>query len=146
MASFNEEDNNPEIILGTYRRMTSECQQLTAKIGELNLEKDEYKLVMDTLEKLEDERKAYQLIGGILAESKVSEVKPTVSKNFEGITVLLEKLNENLTQKDTERKAYKEKHGIMTQEEKEQEMKRKAREAEREAKAGAAASKAVAAK
>lgn len=40
---------------------------------------------------------------------------------------LLKKLDESLKSKDAERKAYKEKHGIMTQEEREAMMKRQAK-------------------
>jgi hypothetical protein len=40
---------------------------------------------------------------------------------------MLEKLDQSLKAKDTERKAYKEKHGIMTQEERERMMKNQAR-------------------
>jgi prefoldin subunit 2 len=121
------EDDNPQEILSKYRQMTSECQQITGKIGELNLDKDEHKLVDDTLEKLESGRKTYRLIGGVLVESTVGEVGPLVKNNLEGITTILTKLDESLKEKDAERKAYKEKHGIMTQEERDNEMKRQQR-------------------
>ena len=48
------------------------------KINELNLEKDEHKLVNETLEKLEDSRKAYRLIGGVLVETKVGDIAPLI--------------------------------------------------------------------
>ena len=118
------EDDNPQEILSNYRKMTSECQQITGKIGELNLDKDEHKLVNDTLEKLESGRKTYRLIGGVLVESTVGEVGPLVKNNLEGISTILTKLDESLKEKDAERKAYKEKHGIMTQEERDNEMKK----------------------
>lgn len=121
------EDDNPQEILSKYRQMTSECQQITGKIGELNLDKEEHKLVDDTLEKLESGRKTYRLIGGVLVESTVGEVGPLVKNNLEGITTILTKLDESLKEKDAERKAYKEKHGIMTQEERDNEMKRQQR-------------------
>ena len=121
------EDDNPQEILSKYRQMTSECQQITGKIGELNLDKDEHKLVDDTLEKLESGRKTYRLIGGVLVESTVGEVGPLVKNNLEGISTILTKLDESLKEKDAERKAYKEKHGIMTQEERDNEMKRQQR-------------------
>ena len=122
-----------KVILSKYRKMTSECQQITGKIGELNLDKDEHKLVNETLEKLESGRKTYRLIGGVLVESTVGEVAPLVKNNLEGITTILSKLDESLKEKDAERKAYKEKHGIMTQEEKENELKRQQRSQKAEA-------------
>ena len=127
------EDDNPQEILSNYRKMTSECQQITGKIGELNLDKDEHKLVNDTLEKLESGRKTYRLIGGVLVESTVGEVGPLVKNNLEGISTILTKLDESLKEKDAERKAYKEKHGIMTQEERDNEMKKAQRAAGKKA-------------
>ena len=133
MATGVEEEENAQEILAKYRKMTSECQQITGKIGELNLEKDEHKLVDETLEKLEDSRRAYRLIGGVLVETKVGDIAPLIKDNLSGISTILQKLDGTLKEKDAERKAYKEKHGIMTQEERENEMKRQQRMAEREA-------------
>lgn len=108
------------------------------------MERDEHKLVIDQLSTLESERKAFRLVGGILVEKTVGEALPAVQQNYEGVCTgirgcfvsciicltylgstpsqlkeLLVKLDESLKQKDAERKAYKEKHGIMTQEERE---------------------------
>jgi prefoldin subunit 2 len=84
MASFDE--NNPEDILNRFKQMNAECQQLAAKVQELTLEKDEHRLVIDTLSKLEPERKAFRLVGGILVERTVGEVLPTVTRNAEGVS------------------------------------------------------------
>lgn len=84
MASFDE--NNPEEILNRFKQMNAECQQLAAKVQELTLEKDEHRLVIDTLTKLESERKAFRLVGGILVERTVGEVLPTVTRNAEGVS------------------------------------------------------------
>ncbi len=109
------ESTNPEEILGTYKRMLAECQQIASKISEvccvvalctmvlftidtdtkswfllqLTLERDEHKLVVDTLSKLESERKAFRLVGGVLVERTVGDVLPAVSQNYEGVKLLL---------------------------------------------------------
>jgi hypothetical protein len=83
-APFDE--NNPEDILNRFKQMNAECQQLAAKIQELTLEKDEHRLVIETLSKLESERKAFRLVGGILVERSVGEVLPTVTRNAEGVS------------------------------------------------------------
>lgn len=49
------------------------------------MERDEHKLVVDTLSKLESERKAFRLVGGILVERTVGEVLPIVNQNYEGV-------------------------------------------------------------
>lgn len=81
------EEENPEVILSTYKNMVSECQQLAAKISELTLERDEHKLVLDQLVKLEPERKAFRLVGGVLVERTVGEVLPPISQNYEGVGI-----------------------------------------------------------
>ena len=73
------------------------------------------------------------MIGGVLVETKVGDIAPLIKDNLSGISTILQKLDGSLKEKDAERKAYKEKHGIMTQEERENEMKRQQRMAEREA-------------
>ena len=66
--------------------MTAECQSIASKISELTLERDEHKLVVDTLSKLEPERKAFRLVGGVLVERTVDEVLPAVLQNYEGVS------------------------------------------------------------
>jgi prefoldin subunit 2 len=66
--------------------MTSEIQQIASKVSELNLERDEHRLVFDTLSKLEPDRKAFRLIGGVLVERTVEEVLPSVTQNYEGVS------------------------------------------------------------
>jgi prefoldin subunit 2 len=78
-------DQNPEEILNRYKQMNAECQQLSLKIQELTLEKDEHRLVIDTMSKLEPERRAFRLVGGILVERTVGEVLPTITRNAEGV-------------------------------------------------------------
>ncbi len=56
---------------------------------QLTLERDEHKLVVDTLSKLESERKAFRLVGGVLVERTVGDVLPAVSQNYEGVKLLL---------------------------------------------------------
>ena len=90
---------------------------------ELNMDKEEHRLVIDTLAKLEGGRKAYRLIGGVLVEKTVGDVLPSVSTNYEGIKEICSTLENTLKNKDAEQRAFKEKHQIMTQEERERAMK-----------------------
>ena len=133
MSTEVEPADNPEIILGTYKQMQSECQQMFAKIQELSFDRDEHRLALETLEKLEPERKAFRLVGGVLVEKTVGEVAPLVSNTFDGVLLsfiltrliyltliilcsqifsvqikqVLETLQSNLKVKETEKKAYK---------------------------------------
>ncbi len=57
-------------------------------IFKLNYERDEHKLVVDILGKLESERKAFRLVGSVLVERTVGDVLPTVSQNFDGVSIV----------------------------------------------------------
>lgn len=110
-------DNDPEVIINTYKQMSAECQQTALKINELGGERDQHRLVIENLSKLEPERKAFRLIGSVLVQRTVGEILPIVQINFDGIKELIVKLESNLASKDQERSEYKTKHGIMTEEE-----------------------------
>jgi prefoldin subunit 2 len=51
----------------------------------LTLERDEHKLVVDTLSKLNNDRKAFRMVGGVLVERTVGDVLPAVTQNFDGV-------------------------------------------------------------
>lgn len=74
-----------ENILNQYKGMMAECQSIASKISELKNEKEEHRLVVESLSKLEDERKAFRLIGGVLVEKTVGEVLPVVNQNYSGV-------------------------------------------------------------
>ncbi len=86
MAQVVPQQDEADTIVNTYKKMTSDCQQIASKISELNMEKDEHRLVVETLSKLEGSRKAFRLIGGILVERTVEEVLPAVQEHFEGVS------------------------------------------------------------
>lgn len=85
MSSTQPDETDSEVIIATYKKMSSDCQQIASKISELNMDRDEHRLVVETLTKLEPERKAFRLVGGVLMERTVAEVKPIVEQNFEGV-------------------------------------------------------------
>jgi prefoldin subunit 2 len=93
-------------------------------IYSLNEQKDEHKLVIEQLSKLEGSRKAFRLVGEVLIERTVGEILPVVTTNFDGIKQIIDTLDATLKEKDQERRLYKEKHGIMTQEERDAVMKK----------------------
>ena len=75
----------PEAILNQYKQMGMECSNIAAKVHELNNEKEEHRLVVEQLLKLEDDRRAYRLIGDVLVEKNVSELLPIVTENLDGV-------------------------------------------------------------
>ena len=72
-------------VMQAYRQLTQECQQLMNKVAELEMDRNEHKLVEDTLEPLDPERRAYRLVGEVLVERTVKEVLPSVKTNRENV-------------------------------------------------------------
>jgi prefoldin subunit 2 len=69
-----------------YRELSQEYQKLVSKTSELEMERNEHRLVEDTLRPLDGSRRAYRLIGEILVERTVGEVLPAVSTNRQNVS------------------------------------------------------------
>lgn len=79
----------PAEAIQRYRELVRQSQQLASKISELELERNEYKLVEDTLRPLDPGRKAFRLVGGVLVERNVGEVLPSVQFSRENVSLML---------------------------------------------------------
>ena len=69
-------------------------------------------MVIETLKNVNDDRKCYRMIGGILTERKVKEVLPVLVANSNKLSELIAKLSDQLTKKGEELNEFKEKHNI----------------------------------
>lgn len=69
-------------------------------------------MVIETLKNVNEERKCFRMVGGVLTERKVKDVLPVIIKNKEKLTELIASLNEQLGKKGEEINEYKEKHNI----------------------------------
>lgn len=76
----------PAAEIQKYRELTSESQKLMVKISELEMDRNEHRLVEETLTPLEGNRRAYRLVGEVLVERSVKEVLPSVSANRENVS------------------------------------------------------------
>ncbi|KAN0063929.1 Cochaperone prefoldin complex subunit [Thecaphora frezii] len=88
-----------------YQARRSELQGIASKIGELEGEADEHRLVIETLteaQKADPDRKCFRLIGGVLVERTVKEVLPALQTNLEGLKQVLEQLLKQYKSKETE--------------------------------------------
>lgn len=56
--------------------------ELIRKITELQQEAKEHQLVLDAFKSVEPERKCFRLIGGVLIEKTVKDVKPSLEENL----------------------------------------------------------------
>ncbi|RMZ08799.1 hypothetical protein D0862_03827 [Hortaea werneckii] len=75
-----------------YSNYKDTLQAIAQKIGDVEQEAEEHKLVLETLTPLPGDRKCFRMINGVLVERTVSEVLPALQTNAEGLKKVLEDL------------------------------------------------------
>lgn len=88
---------NQQAAAQKFRELVQECQKLIAKISELEMDRNEHRLVEDTLRPLDGGRRAYRLVGEVLVERTVAEVLPSVVTNRENVSSAIASLVKCLT-------------------------------------------------
>lgn len=68
--------------------------------------------MIDTLKSVEDDRKCFRLIGGVLCERTVKSVLPQLNDAKEQLEKLIAQRQEQLTAKGVEINKFREKHNI----------------------------------
>lgn len=75
-----------------YTNYKNALQQIAQKIGDVEQEADEHKLVLETLDPLPADRKCFRMINGVLIERTVQDVIPALKTNAEGLGKVLDDL------------------------------------------------------
>ncbi|VVC91070.1 prefoldin subunit 2 [Leptidea sinapis] len=104
-----------EEIFAGFQTLRTEQRQLANKITELEMDLNEHKIVIETLETVEPSRKCFRMIGGVLVERTVADVLPQLQGNKERLPRALQALNEQLARKGQEINDYIEKYDIRVQ-------------------------------
>ncbi|KAJ5713825.1 uncharacterized protein N7483_011006 [Penicillium malachiteum] len=95
-----------------YTNFKNTLQQLAQKIGDIEQEAEEHKLVIETLGPLPEERKCFRMVNGVLVERTVKEVLPNLKTNSEGLQQVLEDMLKQYKTKQTELDTWKKKNNI----------------------------------
>jgi len=111
---------NEAQLLQQYQKMRAECNTYAQNIADLEMEKNEHKLVIDALEPLDGNRRCFRMVGGVLVERTVNEVLPAVKANLEKISSLTVQLNETLDRKEKELTEFQSRYRIRGDQEKQQ--------------------------
>ena len=106
------EELNQEQIVNTFKAMRAELQRMAMKIGDLENEKEEHKLVIETLEPLDGQRACHRLMNGVLVKRTVAEVLPSLKQNHVNLAEILERMLKSFQEKDKQTKEYQEKYKI----------------------------------
>ncbi|KAI9770255.1 MAG: Prefoldin subunit 2 [Geoglossum simile] len=90
-----------------YSNFKSNLQQIAQKIGDVEQETEEHKLVLETLEPLQKDRKCFRMINGVLVERTVADVVPALKTNSEGLKKVLDDLLKQYKIKQEEMEKWK---------------------------------------
>ena len=110
-----EEQITEQQVVATYKSLRAEVRQMGEKIAELEMETTEHDRVIQTLNELPNDRKAYRMVGGVLVERTVQEVLPAVKANRDGIAQVLQQLNESIKHKEKTANEWQQKYNIQVQ-------------------------------
>ncbi|KAJ8893599.1 hypothetical protein PR048_006199 [Dryococelus australis] len=103
--------SNEEILEG-FQALRAEQRHMVNKLSELEMELLEHKMVIESLKNIEEGRKCFRMIGGVLCERTVKDVLPNLISNSEQLAKYVDNLNEQLKKKGQELNDYKEKFNI----------------------------------
>lgn len=100
-------------IIAKFQTLKQELQSISSKVGELETEKDEHQLVIETLKPLEENRKCFRLIHGVLVERTVKDVLPAVQTNLDGIKTIIDQLVSTYKRREEELSDFQKKYKIV---------------------------------
>ncbi|KAK4034103.1 putative prefoldin subunit 2 [Parachaetomium inaequale] len=95
-----------------YSTYKNTLQQIAQKIGDVEQEAEEHKLVLETLDPLPGDRKCFRMINGVLAERTVKDVVPALRTNAEGLKKVLDDLVKQYKTKQDELDKWKKKNNV----------------------------------
>ncbi|KAI9811320.1 MAG: hypothetical protein M1827_005479 [Pycnora praestabilis] len=90
-----------------YSNYKNNLQQIAQKIGDVEQETEEHKLVLETLEPLPQDRKCFRMINGVLVERTVKDVVPALKTNSEGLKKVLDDLLKQYKRQQDEMEKWK---------------------------------------
>ncbi|KAB5520321.1 hypothetical protein DKX38_024640 [Salix brachista] len=107
-----KEPINEQGVVNMYNAMRTELNQIYSKTTELEMDASEHSLVINAIQPLDQSRRCYRMIGGVLVERTVKEVLPAVQRNKEGIVEVIARLNEAAEKKKREIADFEDKYKI----------------------------------
>lgn len=112
-------DSDPQIshkrqqeLQTQYSNFKNNLQQIAQKIGDIEQETEEHKLVLETLAPLPLDRKCFRMINGVLIERTVKDVVPALKTNSEGLKKVLDDLLKQYKVRQDEMEGWKRKNNI----------------------------------
>ncbi|AEE76644.1 putative prefoldin subunit 2 [Arabidopsis thaliana] len=106
------EPPNEQAVLNMYEGKRSELSQIYSNITDLEMQVSEHSLVINAIQPLDQSRKCFRMIGGVLVERTIKEVLPAVQRNKDGLEEVVRKLYETLEKKKKDLTEFEAKYKI----------------------------------
>ncbi|KAL9063021.1 MAG: hypothetical protein Q9157_008471 [Trypethelium eluteriae] len=90
-----------------YTNYKNSLQQIAQKIGDIEQEIEEHKLVLETLGPIPEDRKCFRMIHGVLVERTVKDIAPDLQTNLENLKKVLDDLMKQYKSKQDEMDKWK---------------------------------------
>ena len=90
------------VVAQKFNQQQRQSQTGRKKIAELDQELQDHILVLQNLEPLDADRRCFRLIGGVLVERTVGEVRPKIEANKTRLLAILNQLAEQLKEVEDE--------------------------------------------
>ena len=76
-----KDKKSQEEIIQVFNTMRNEQRQIAGKTNELQQDMNEHKIVIETLDGVDGDRKCFRMVGGVLVERTVKDVLPALVSN-----------------------------------------------------------------
>ncbi|CAO1614835.1 unnamed protein product [Jaminaea pallidilutea] len=117
-SAASSSQRNPAALAQEYQSRRQDLQGLAQKLGELEADADEHRLVIQTLEttaKTQPDRSCFRLLGGVLVEKTAKDVLPTLKQSEDGLKQVMTTLMKQYKQKEEELVAFQKEHATKSQ-------------------------------
>ncbi|KAK7431096.1 Cochaperone prefoldin complex subunit [Neonectria magnoliae] len=112
LISFVSKLTSEKDLQVAYSNYKNTLQQIAQKIGDIEQEAEEHKLVLETLGPLSGDRKCFRLINGVLVERTVKDVVPALKTNQDGLRKVLDDLVKQYKTKQDDLEKWKKKNNV----------------------------------
>ena len=103
---------SPEQVQSGLQNIESALQDVQVRFSTLESDRREHELVLAALIDLPPERRCARMVGGIMAERCVSEIRPQIEQNMEKLLKEMEKCGKELKEKQELKRKFREKYGV----------------------------------
>ncbi|EOD16785.1 hypothetical protein EMIHUDRAFT_355993 [Emiliania huxleyi CCMP1516] len=94
------------------QQMRAAVQEQMRQINILEMDAAEHRLVLEALDPLQGGRKCFRMVGTVIVERTVSDVKPALTANLEQMKAAVKKLTESCKKQQLEADAFAAKHRL----------------------------------